>query len=54
MIQLIGIMVAFYILTRLSELIDNKKTGKSTKILSWISAIVTILCFFGLLSPGEY
>ena len=49
MIQIIGIMIAFYIFARLSELMDNKHVGKGTKFFAGLSAVVTIFCVLGLL-----
>ena len=50
MIQLIGIMMAFYIFTRLAETFENKKLSKGTRIFAGVSSVITILCFLGLLS----
>ena len=43
-------MIAFYIFTRLSELMDSKQVGKGTKIFTGLSAVVTFLCLIGILN----
>lgn len=54
MIQAIGVMIAFYIFARLSEIIDKKESRRGTKILSYISGIVTILCLLAVLGGSDY
>ena len=55
MIQIIGIMIAFYIFARLSELMDSKNIGRGTKFMAGLSAVVTFLCLIGLLdTPSNY
>ena len=53
MIQAIGIMIAFYIFARLSELMDSKQVGKGTKFFTGLSALVTFLCLIGLLDASS-
>jgi hypothetical protein len=45
MIQIIGIMIAFYIFARLAEMLDDKKLGTATRIFACISAVVTVFFF---------
>ena len=56
MIQLIGIMIAFYVFARYAEMFENKKLSKPIRIYCGISGVITVLCLFGLLgtSSGGY
>lgn len=49
MIQIIGIMMAFYIFARLAEMFENKKLSTATRVFTGISAAITVLCLIGLL-----
>lgn len=53
MIQIIGIMMAFYIFARLAEMFENKQLSKGTRIFTGISATVTVLCLLGLLDTSS-
>ncbi len=49
MIQIIGIMMAFYIFARYAEMFENKKLSKGIRIYCAIAAVITLLCLIGLL-----
>lgn len=48
MIAAIGIMIGFYIITRMQELSSDPKTKQGTKVLALITGVVTIICMLGL------
>ncbi|MFA5115683.1 MAG: hypothetical protein WC486_00165 [Candidatus Omnitrophota bacterium] len=52
MIQAIGIMIGFYILTRMLQISGKKDTVTSAKIFAAITAIVTIICLFVIVFSG--
>lgn len=49
MIQSIGVMVGFYIITRMLQIVPDKSVGTVTRIFGVVTAIVTILCTISLL-----
>ena len=53
MIQLIGIMVAMYIITRMIETVTTKNLHWLVSMFSVITLLVTILCFIGLFTTGQ-
>lgn len=53
MIPVIGLMVGFYIITRmLNLLIDKKATSIITTIFAGITILVSIYCIYVLLTSG--
>jgi uncharacterized protein YqgC (DUF456 family) len=53
MIQLIGLIIATYVFTRMFELALNKDTNKFVGFLSIISIIITSFCTLGLLMTSS-
>ena len=52
MIQAIGIMIGFYIITRMLQISGKKDTVTSAKVFAAITAIVTILCLITIVLTG--
>ena len=52
MIPAIGIMIGFYIITRMIELLAHKDRGIGTKIMAGITILVTLVSMFDLVMSG--
>ncbi|USE79015.1 hypothetical protein NDR89_20475 [Cupriavidus gilardii] len=53
MLQAIGLMVGFYIITRMLQLIGDGGVGRGTRIAGVVTMVVTILSILSLLLiPG--
>lgn len=53
MIPTIGVMIGFYIFTRMLELLVNKETGGGVAVFAVITMIVDVLCVISLLFSGS-
>ena len=53
MIQLIGFMIAAYIVTRMVELLINKQTEGVVAVFAGITILVVIISIVGLFSAGS-
>ena len=52
MIPTIGIMIGFYIVTRMVEIHLHKGNPQPLRILAVVTAVITVLCILGLLSSS--
>lgn len=53
MIPAIGIMIGFYIITRMIELLAHKDRGVGTKIMAGITILVTLITVLSLWGGGS-
>lgn len=49
MLQALGVMVAFYVITRMAELIDRKDRSMALKALASVTMIIAVISLFRLL-----
>ena len=52
MVQIIGIMIAAYIFTRMGELMEKPAVGTAVKVFAVITAVIALGGCFGLLIGG--
>lgn len=52
MVQIIGLMISAYIVTRCADMALAESTGKIVTILSVLTAIFTIICALALVAQG--
>lgn len=54
MIQLIGVMIGAYILTRMIETINNKETIGLVAVFAFITCLVVLVSIVGLFISGAH
>ena len=52
MIPTIGIMIGFYIITRMIEIDSSKGNSQALRIFAKITGVITVLCMLGLMSSS--
>ena len=53
MLPTIGIMIGFYILTRMIEILGTKEKGTGLKIFAVITVLVTLISMASLFTEGS-
>jgi hypothetical protein len=52
MVQLIGVMIGFYVITRMIDLMIARNGQWFVQVCAIITALVTLLCLIGLMMTG--
>jgi hypothetical protein len=52
MVQLIGVIISFYVITRMVDLMVARNGQWFIQVCAIITALITMLCLVGLLATG--